>query len=135
MFYTPEELIRLGVAEEQPNGSITITDFEAFEALPLNRMMTVVRGAYLKVSKSPNGKILAQDQVQKILSLWFSCTRSVSTSNPGFRSTKALKRDHHALGILKDDGSLDEHRIEKLAQLIWADPNHYPDFETLMEAQ
>ena len=134
MFYSPEELVALGIAEKKPDGAIRITDFEAFEALPFNRMMNVVRVAYMKVNNLPNVMILQQQQVQEILSVWFSCTRSVSASDPRFKDTNSLKAYHTKLGILSADGSLNEDRIEKLAQIIWADPNHFPDFETLKRA-
>lgn len=94
-------------------------------------MMNVVCDTYLKIHNQPVDTFMKPEQVQALLSLWFSCTRSVSTSHPDFKNMEALEHDHRTLGIMKEDGILDENRIEKLAQVIWADPHHYPDFETL----
>ena len=135
MFHNPDELVELGIAEKQPDGSFVITDFEAFEALPFNRMMTLVRRAYVQIRCAVMVKELTKSESQEILSLWFSCTRSVPVSDPNFRNSEAIKKDHEALGILGLDGELNEVRIEQLAKQIWTNPNHFPSFDELLKSQ
>lgn len=53
MFYSPDDLVTLGIAEVRPNGAIRITDPEAYENLAYNRMMNLVGEVYMKVSGLP----------------------------------------------------------------------------------
>ena len=113
-----DELVRLGMAKKMPDGSLQITDQEAFFNLPFNRMMNLVREVFQEINHVPKDHFLTEAQSQEMVKAWVGGVISVPKNHPEFNNPDHQTLDMQQLGILDEKGELVEDRVTLIAQQI-----------------
>ena len=120
------------MAKKMPDGSLQITDQEAFFNLPFSRMMNLVREVFQEINHVPKDHFLTEAQSQEMVKAWIGGVISVSRKHPNFNNTDHQKLDLQQLGILDEKGELVEERVTLMAQQIFRQ-KPFPKFVQLLK--
>ena len=115
-----------------PDGSLQITDQEAFFNLPFNRMMNSVRAVFQEINNIPEDHFLTEAQSKEVIRAWVAGVVSVTRNHPDFNDPDHQTLDLQQLGILDSNGELVDDRVTLLAKYIFQQ-KPYPKYSQLLK--